>query len=118
MERGRGPRPSNQGRTGTFIITLCKWLLLCVFIVIPDPRHSSQNVQDNPQARSHPLFPILENISNGLVTVTEKITAVETKQCKVEQEVREIKRIQDELNRLVQETTKKSFNLKESGFEV
>ena len=43
---------------------------------------------------------------------------METKQCKVEQEVREIKRIQDELNRLVQETTKKSFNLKESGFEV
>ena len=26
MERGRGPRPSNQGRTGTFIITL---LTLC-----------------------------------------------------------------------------------------
>lgn len=93
-------------------------IIVSLILVNADPRHGAQTVHDNPQARSHPLFPILENISNGLDTVTQKITTMETKQCKLEQDVREIKRIQDELNRLVQETKRNSFNLKESGFEV
>ena len=60
----------------------------------------------------------MDFIAAKTASQSQKLNALEANQAKLEQDVTEIKRVLEELHRLVQQTVKNSFSLKESGFEV
>ena len=75
-------------------------------------------IEVSQQARSHPLFPLLDFIARGVHSQGQKIVAIEAKQGKLEADMAVVKHIQEELMQLMQTTAKHSFNLKDQGFEV
>ena len=81
-------------------------------------RPARDRIELSAAARAHALFPIMDFIAAKTGSQSQKFNALEANQAKLEQDVTEIKRVLEELHRLVQQTVKNSFSLKESGFEV
>ena len=66
------------------------------------PNLQGTHQHHNPHVKSHALFPMLEHISKDVNAATQEIAAIETK---LEQDISAIKRLQDDLCRLIQLTT-------------
>ena len=69
----------------------------------------------SPQARAHPLFPLLDQRNSQS---KQKMLIHEEKQAQLAREVSTTQRIQDELHHLIKEIAPKMFNLKDHGLEV
>ena len=75
-------------------------------------------IEMTPQAKGHPLFPMLDFIACGIHSQNQRLSAMEVKISKLDSECQAVRRVQEELYQLMQQTSKKSFNLKEEGYEV
>ena len=62
-------------------------------------------------AKGHPLYPMIDYIAR---TVYKHETQIST----IEEDIKAIKNLQDELKQLINDTLKQSFSLKENGYEV
>ena len=71
-----------------------------------------------PQAKAHPLFPLLDYMARGIHNQNKKMLIVEEKQVKLEREISTVKRVQEELRQLMKEIIPMMFSLKENGFDV
>ena len=71
-----------------------------------------------PAARSHPLFPMLDYIARGIHQQGQRFAEVEGRLVRMEHELQSVKRLQAEMEDLLQQCNKKNFSLKQEGFEV
>ena len=83
-----------------------------------DRPRGRDRIELSSQARAHTLFPLLDFIASKVAQQHQKFAVIESKQAKLENDLSEIKRVQEELQQLMQQTSKSTFSLKDSGFEV
>ena len=81
-------------------------------------RSRPASVEISTQARSHPLFPVLDYIAKGVQIQSQRYSVLDRKLSKLEEETQHIKTVQEELRSLMQQVNKKNFSLKDEGFEV
>ena len=108
---------------GKVYSVLVMFILVLIFLHVDHnlpmaDRPARDRIELSAAARAHALFPVMDFIAAKTASQSQKFNALEANQAKLEQDVTEIKRVLEELHRLVQQTVKNSFSLKESGFEV
>ena len=69
-------------------------------------------------ARSHPLYPILQHIAQNLRQCQKQVKAVDLRTRKMEKDHHTVSEALEELKSLLKQKEKRTFNLKDAGFEV